>query len=313
MPDAAAVFSTYRVAALMDESMFDLPDAAAHTTKWGDPWLRWAKVGDYSGWYSIGERKPEFGERPSFWEAVLTLATEVGNGNLDAVHCIGPGILSVGGLGVTASSGYAQALLADCLEAAPAHFLNNMGRVIYESGGWVHTDENGNAAFASEDGRLVIEHGDIEFLVRRGGSQSGWQWTSFRKRIAKLWVESISRMLRHPKMDEVQARFCQQHIPRLMDPVRLLINWPREGIRDGWMFTREQQALWCVLMVAALEDEDQTWVLARDCIERSPTDARKSLQNLYKKVNDAAYTETFVARIWRSVRRVQKLFRIEVL
>jgi hypothetical protein len=214
---------------------------------------------------------------------------------------------------VTASSGYAQALLADCLDAAPSHFLNHMGRVICESGAWVHTDEHGAVAFASADGTLATEHGEIEFLVRRGGSTSGWQWTAFRKSIAKLWVESISRMLRHPKLDEVQVRFCQQHVPRLIVPMQSLINWPRKGIRDGWMFTKEQQALWCVIMVAAIEDEEQTLALVQDCIETSPADARRSLQNLHEKANDAAYTETFVARVRNSVRRVQELFGIEVL
>lgn len=288
--------------------MFELDDVRP-TTRAGDPWLRWARVGDYSGWYSVGERSPSFGERLSFWEAVLTLSTEVGNGKLDAVHCIGPGILSVGGLGITASSGYAQALLAYCLEAAPLHFMRHMGIVISESGAWLHSADDGSISFATQFG-LATAIRDIEYSVRRGGNVT---WSRSQKRVAKKWVEHTSKMLRNPKMDEIQVQFCSEHIPKLLTPVHSLIRWPNSGIRDGWMYTPEQQALWCVIMTSAIEDEDQTWNLARESIETSPVDARLSLQNFYEKAGHAAYTETFVRRVRNSVVRVQDLFRIKVL
>jgi hypothetical protein len=114
-------------------------------------------------------------------------------------------------------------------------------------------------------------------------------------------------------MDEVQVKFCSEHVPRLIAPIQSHIRWPKAGIRDGWMYTAEQQALWCVIMVAAIEDEDQTWTIVRDSIETRPADARASLRNLHEKVNDAAYTGTFVARVKNAVLRVQELFGIEVL
>lgn len=308
-PMNGTVFSTYRIAALMDESMFELPDDVRPTTRQGDPWLRWANVGNYSGWYSVGERSPNFGERLSFWEAVLTLATEVGNGKLDAVHCVGPGILSVGGLGVTASSGYAQALLADCLEAKPLHYMRHMGIVIAESGAWLHELDDGEVCLETQHG-LTTHIVQVEGAIRRGG---GTSWSRSQKRVAKKWVEYTSRMLRDPKMDDVQVQFCAKHVPKLLAPVHSLIRWPNSGIRDGWMYTPEQQALWCVIMTTAIEDEDQTWNLVQQSIETQPVDARASLVNLYQKVQHAAYTETFVRRVRNSVVRVQDLFRIRVL
>jgi hypothetical protein len=296
----------------MDESMFDLDQKAKPTTKQGDPWLRWANVGSYSGWYAIGQRKPSYGDRLNFWEAVVTLATEVGNGNLDAVHCIGPGILSIGGLGVTIASGYAQRLLADCLEAAPMRFMMEMGPVIHKSGAWLATARDGGTYLDAMSGGPVVEREKLHQLVRRGGGDAG-VWSASQKKMAKLWVEQTSRLLREPVLDQVQVAFCEKHIPKLLVSMRDRIGWPAAGIRDGWMYTPNQQALWCVIMVAALEDDEQTCALVERCVDVAPRDALKSLRTLYGEVSEATSTGTFVVRVKNAVRRSQEIFRINVL
>jgi len=308
MPDAA-VFLSSRVAGLTNSSVFEVPAGYRATTRKGDPWLRWARVGDYAGWYSIGERLPNFGPELSFWEAVLTLATEAGNGKLDAVHCIGPGILSVGGLGVTLVSGYAQALLAECLRADPLNWLGHMGRVIHDSGAWIAPMDNGAVVLTKKGVALSSE--DLNWAVRRGDPNA--HWLKPQKHVGKSWVTGVARMLRHPRMDQVQVEYCSEHIPKLIAPMQTLIGWPNSGIRDGWMYTPEQRALWCVLMVGAIEDEEQLLIVARDHVEQSPRDARSSLHNIYTKMVGSSHSESFIFRMRNAVARCQDLFGIQIL
>ena len=306
----------YRIAPLMDKRVFELPDKAPRTTTDGAPWLRWANVGEHSGWYSIGTRRldpvgsPTQEANDHFWSAVYTLASEVGNGCVDAVHCLGPGVLSVGGLGVTVSSGYGQALLTACLRQEPLWWLGSMAQVIHESKVALRHDVRGvgSAALFRTGGGALFSQEELDLAVR-GGSASE-KWTGAQKRLSFTWVECVSSLLRHAEMDPAQVQFCAAHVPDLIPGlVRERIAWPSNGIEDSWMWTIEQRALWAAAMVLVLEDEVQATTLIERGVKLLPQDARASLVELSKLAREQdGFTDTFRDRVLNTVRRVQEVF-----
>jgi len=310
-------WAAYRIAPLLDEHVFRLPEDAPRLTKDGKPWVRWANAcGDYSGYYALGTRPPELVDEPSdvFWHFVVGLASEVGNGMADAVHCVGPGVLSIGGMGVTLSSGYAQVLLGYCLEELPLHWVHAMMPVLRTSGVCVGLSDAGLRGWSLVAPELREAIATAEQLDRavRGGS-NGTQWHAVQKYRAKTWVSCVSEMLSHPGMDAAQARFCRAYVPQLMpSEARERISWPTNGIQDGWMFTDEQRALWACAMVLFIEDEQQATRLVMEHVQTEPIDAKASLRNLRDAAPDPKWTDTFRGRISNTVSRVQELFKFQV-
>lgn len=312
--------SPYRVAALLDTSVFDLPDKPGKTET-GAPWLSWANVGSYAGWYAMGSRpfdsSPEYtpSKKIPFWQAVYWLACEVGNGNLDAVHCVGPAILSLGGLGVTATSGFAQGLLGECLLTAPDQFLHHMARAMCESDAYVRRDSDAPVgwSFASApDGRRMAGAGQIGSVVSLGTPISSF-WTQSQRARARVWVECCSRLLRDQAFDKAQFRFLDRHVPSLlMDRTRLAIKWPAVGARDAWHWSAEQQAVWAATMVLAIEDEKLTDMLLDSASNWPVGDATATLRAMRENVLNADYPDTFQKRVINTQAKLQKIFRIDI-
>jgi hypothetical protein len=310
-------FSTTRIAPLLLEGAFELPDNPPLVTEDGRPWVRWARVGPWSGWYTLGTRQVRTGDEDSgigFWLAVCRLASEVGNGRADACHCLGPGVLSVGGLGLTVSSGFGSALLARCLCEAPLHWMTTMAPAIHASGTYVRVSDDGVDNVVLEN----VEHGKLrrqeEFEGAIRGGSTGDRWSGAQKRQARVWVECVSRALAHPAMDHAQAQFCRDHLPRLMGPAAGLIQWPSNGIQDGWMFTTEQRGMWALGMVLVIEDERQALRLFKDCVQWEPQDARASLSKMREVAGaeSIVYSDTFRKRVLHTVGRVQEVFHFHL-
>jgi hypothetical protein len=310
-------WSSHRIAALRDGNAFEIPADAPGKRKDGSPWLRWARVGKYSGWYAIGTRKMDPVTAPpeeSFWSRVYGLCAEVGNGNLDAVHCLGPGTLSVGGLALTLSAGYVPALLARCLHADPEAWLGAMAPAIAISDG-VHLTRceatPAGYALCTADGRPLTDQVELDIAVRAGSE--GTIWNGACKRYAHAWVESISRLLAMGSMDWVQLEFCRTYVPRMMPAaVAERIAWPRAGYRDGWMYSREQQALWAVAMALVVEDELQATRMLTEAVQTEPRDATEALALLVLLAEQASgYRDLFRRRVRNSVGQARYLFGVE--
>jgi hypothetical protein len=315
---SSSPFSTTRIAPLMSEGAFELPEDPPLVTEDGRPWVRWANVEPWCGWYTLGTRYYRGDEEPDtrdgFWGCVCRLAAEVGNGRADACHCLGPGVLSVGGLGLTVSSGFGVALLGRCLAEAPLHWVSCMSPVIHASGTYVRVSDGGVDSVVLEN----TEHGELhrqeEFEGAIRGGSTGDRWSGAQKRAARLWVEGVSRTLAHPAMDHAQAQFCRDHVPRILGPAAALIQWPSNGIQDGWMFTVEQRSLWALGMVLTIEDERQALHAFKDCIQWQPEDAKASLRNLRELAGreSIVYSETFRKRVGHTVERVQEVFHFHL-
>lgn len=306
-----ANWAACRIAPLRDEDVFRLDPSSPGVLGDGTPWVRWCNLGEWSGWYAIGTRQPptDFGTEPAFWSVVLALGTEVGNGRLDAVHCIGPGILSLGGIGTTLASGYGADVLGYCLVEQPALYLDTMAPVIIQSGAYPSPLPDGHWCLHHyERGALCLDH-ELRGAVMRSGS--GQRWTGGQKELARTWVTAVARLLSHWQMDAAQVRACSV-LPDLLPPAVLAaIGWPSNGDRDLWMYTREQQALWAATMVVFLEDFESASRLAGEAFQREPVDARASLRALRERA--AGYTKRFRRRVERAVDEVCRIYATEQL
>jgi hypothetical protein len=201
-------------------------------------WVRWATVGQHAGWYAIGTRKPQ-GER-SFWEKTFALATSVGNGHLDAVHAIGPGILSVGGMGVTMASGMAQRLLRYALKREPIRWMECMAPLLADAG------TLRVLGFTADDPLA-----DLELVIRASKPQ------------AKLWVECCSRLLRDARFESVQEEFLAGESHSVLGRLSMMLGFSEvhgyyrasEPVRwQIWDWSQEQMAVWALAIVMALSD-----------------------------------------------------------
>jgi hypothetical protein len=242
------------------------PDVGPARTEDGEPWVRWTKQGRYSGWFAVGSRLPRLSGKPTFWEAVYAVASACAGGNVDQVHCCGPGLLSLGGLGVTLRSGYAQLLLHRCLLADPARYVEVMMPVLREHGVFTKpwpASPSGVALFTSiptEGHRGILREMALREIAL--GHSDGIQWTGAQKKTARTWVACCSRLLRDQRMDPAQIAFAEEIMPPLLTwTTATAIRWPSSGLRgmlgaDG--YTREQQCIWALALVMSLQDEDQT-------------------------------------------------------
>jgi len=218
----------------------------------GEPWVRWVHRGIYDGWATQGSR--DASKKTTFWEVTFDAAVRVLGNRVDQVHCAGEGILSVGGLGVTLRSGYAQLLLHTCLVTDPAKFVDAMAPVFHATG--AHTKASnkvpGGVVLADERGRPVTSEEGLRDLVLLGSKSV--KWTNPQKQRARIWVSSISRLLRDERMDRAQVAFAEAILPGLLDDeLKALVRWPTHGAEDTWQYTREHQALWAFCLVTSIQ------------------------------------------------------------
>lgn len=294
--------SPYRVAGLVDDP-FDLPSDAPGRTDAGDVWLRWANVGSYAGWYAIGTRRPSAGKNSDFWTKVYALATAAGNGTVDGAHAIGPGILSLGGLGVTAASGFAQALLGECLQDHPSRWLACMAPALIESGAYPLPDP--------------AAPGGWSFAV---SSETAIRCTKDR---ARTWVLCCSHMLRDDRFDDSQVRFLARIGPEVLGTVlREKLRFAK--VRDTWAWSQEQQALWAAALVLALADtemattvlmdayRDTDWHLAHPHASGPAEAALCSLRDSIPVLAPRAVPEYFVSRLARTLERLPEYFEVRL-
>lgn len=306
MTEALHRLSPLRVSVRPDFDTLDvtLPEGAPTRTEDGKAWVRWAKYGSYSGWYAAGSRKPRFVGRPTFWEAVFSVACECAGGTVDQAHCCGRGVLALGGLGVTMRSGYAQLLLHCCLLANPGRFLEVMAPVIYECGAYIKvTDKSASGVALCSLGRLAMVEDDMRAIITAGSDSH--QWTTAQKARAKTWVSCCSQLLRDENMDKAQMSFMEEVMPALMtDATKAAVKWPRNGNgpRDWWQYTHSQQMLWALALVLALEDEEATErlmvaaVAAQAADSEAPMGSEYVLQQVNLEIQEPHYDNMFRTR-----------------
>jgi len=287
-------------------------------TKDGRPWTRWAKYGSYAGWHAVGARKPKLSGQPKFWEAVFSVACAVAGGNLDQVHCCGRGVLALGGLGVTMRSGYAQLLLHCCLINNPVRYVEVMAPVLKEVG--CYTKENDK----SPSGVVIYGYNDLPYVteieLRRlilSGSD-GVKWTNPQKSRAQLWVSCCSELLRDERMDAAQQSFAEEVMPALLtEDTKVAVKWPRQGPRDFWQYTKEQQLLWGLACVLALADEEETETLmvgARSLADVSEGfSAEDMLRQLDVQLYGGSYEQSFRDRCLAALVLLAKLMNVEAV
>jgi hypothetical protein len=298
------------------ESLLDVatPADAPARTEDGRPWVRWAKYGSYSGWYAVGARKPKLVGKPSFWQAVYSVACACAGGNVDQAHCYGRGVLGLGGLGVTMRSGYAQLLLHSCLLSNPARYVEIMAPVIRETGMYTKVTEKSPSGIAlCAHGKYALTEDQMRALVMMGSD--GMTWTTAQKKRAKVWVSCCSELLRDEAMDVAQQAFAEEVMPALLtDVTKTAIKWPRQGPRDWWQYTHEQQMLWALALVLVLEDEEQTERLVSAARDGAHGDedfsAAAVLRAIAVEVNEPGYDDMFRERCWMAAKNLTSLLGV---
>jgi hypothetical protein len=283
---------------------FGTPVDAPARTDDGRPWVRWAKYGAFSGWHAVGARKPRLVGKPTFWEAVYSVACACAGGNVDQTHCCGRGVLALGGLGVTMRSGYAQLLLHSCLLSNPARYVEIMAPVIRETGAYTKkTGKSPSGVALGVLGRYAMAEDQMRALVMMGSD--GIVWTNAQKKRAKLWVSCCSELLRDDSMDRAQHAFAEEVMPALLTvTTKEMISWPPNGLAGllgVGQYTHEQQMLWALSLVMALEDENQTETLVSDArtAARAQDDfsAEGVLRHMQRESTGSPYEGVFWARL----------------
>jgi hypothetical protein len=311
--------SPLRVAVRPDFDTIDvaLPENAPTRTEDGRPWVRWAKQGDYSGWYAVGSRKPQRVGTPSFWDAVFLVACECAGGTFDQVHCCGRGVLALGALGVTMRSGYAQLLLHCCLMANPARFVEIMSPVVLACGAYTKATENSPSGVAlCALGKYAMNEAQMRALVTAGSDSMAW--TRQQQARAKVWVSCCSQLLRDESMDKAQLSFLQEVSAALLtDTTRETLKWPRDGRNDGWwQYTKSQQMLWALALVMSLYDEEQTERLIVDSKQflqqqpDAPLGSEYVLAEIGNQVQDVSYEDTFRSRCELAMRLLSEMMEV---
>jgi hypothetical protein len=288
-------------------------DEGPARTEDGRAWVRWAKTGAFSGWYAVGARKPKLVGRPTFWGAVHAVACACAGGNVDQAHCCGRGVLALGGLGVTMRSGYAQLLLHCCLLANPARYVEVMAPVIRETGIYTKKTEKSPSGVAlCTHGKYAMNESQMRSLVMMDSDSI--TWTTSQKKRAKVWVACCSELLRDEAMDVAQHAFAEQVMPAILtDTTKEAIKWPK-GPRDAWQYTHEQQMLWALSLVMALEDEHDTATLV--CAARDgepledPLAAAAVLRNMQREVQDPHYGDMFRNRFVTAMALLAPLMQV---
>lgn len=270
----------------------------------GEPWVRWMKIGADTGWYARGTRELKFRE-PSFWEHVFLLCAEDG-ARMDTVHSVGPALLAIGPLGLTATSGWAQALLHTAFTAHPERYMRVMLRTIHITGTHVFLTGASEASFCFTEDPVRAPDELRDLLTLGSGPET---WKSHGKERSHLWVESCSRLLRDARFDKHQVLMLADMLPRLLSSrAKELLCWPDSGVTSGWGWSVEQRMLWSITLALALYDDELTNSLVSAMVQEKPIDAHVSLRNIMNiasRVDDA-----FAQRVVSTVKRASELFKV---
>lgn len=250
----------------------------------GRPWVSWVKLGEYQGWRA-GARPYSAG--PKFWEVVLTVASEYFATAANSVHCLGPGILSVGVLGLTMRGGYAQKLLQQCLLTDPVRFVNVMAPVLQKTG--ARTKSSGKSpssvVLVGQAGNLLTTDKDLRDVVMLGADSVAW--SSAQKTWAHLWVSSVSELLRDEAMDRAQAEVAAELLPLgLSSALAYRIRWPRHGAEDTWQYPRARQALWAFAMLWTVEDKERAEEFLLEHVESADSTELEVVEAVDKALAD---------------------------
>ena len=235
--------------------MFDvLPRDAAEPhrrTPAGEPWVTWQKHQNYGGWCAPGTRSLR-GATPVFWHITLGAASAVLGTRVDTVHAVGPAILSVGALGLTFRSGYGQLLLGECVKHEPFAFFNAMAPVLVTGARLRLTNKSpSGVALVAENGSSALTAAEIAEIVCLGSGPT--KWTRQAEKHARIWVSSVSALLRDECMDWAQERVTCLVLPKMISGRSALqLRWPRDGAEGTWQYTRERQALWAFAMILGI-------------------------------------------------------------
>ena len=284
-----------------DRGDFDVT-AVPPVTATGDPWTRWVKSDEYSGWLATGRVKLS-GREPKFWRLCLRLLCRMHGTRPDRVHSAGPGVLALGALGSTLATDAGVRVLGACLHAAPLLYMETMGPAMALGFFYPHGTE-------LQEGRhrgISLER--LRELVLLGSD--GKRWTSLQKERARTWVTAISTLLAKDEMVTAQANALSTVLPGLMtEETRRLVKWPREV--DGlWQYTREQQGLWLFAAALSTIDADVTTRLlgeyTREATYGTLASVGAALTSLEGVVGEAArvlFDELRVEDLWREEERV---------
>ena len=221
------------------------PEGTPDRTPEGRPWVSWVKKDGYQGWRAGARAVTSDGR---FWDSVLSIAGAYFGTHADDVHCLGQGILSVGVLGVTLESGYAERLLQQCLLTDPIRFVNVMAPILATGARMKPSDRSpSGVALVGPEGRPLLSARDLRDLVLLGSDSL--TWTNAQKSRARLWVSSVSELLRDTSMDRAQRDFASEILPTLLPKeIQHALRWPGHT-EDTWMYTKELQAAWAFAMV----------------------------------------------------------------
>lgn len=231
-------------------------DATAHptTTPSGLPWVRWARVGDNAGYIHDGSKLPGSADgADSFVGRVIRIGAAIGNTRLDAVHCVGDGILSVGPLGFDMSDGAAIRLLAACVDLNGSKALDTLAEVCVQSGYYFGEDN-----LRGLGGREVVAAPCSESIIRSGTVGKQARWNPNNKKRAHQWVESIARLLRdvewkplHPTVLDV----LQRQLPT--DQLHQTLGLPDVAVSE-YMYAVESRAVAAVMLALAYKHQERT-------------------------------------------------------
>ena len=247
----------------------------ARRTPDGKPWVRWEKRKDSAGWFTPGTRR--LGGPSVFWKITLNAASKALGTFVDGAHCVGLPILSMGALGITVASGYGQLLLRECLVCEPEVFLNTMAPVLATGARIKSTGKSpSGVALVDSNGQLALTVTEIGEVIRLG---CGWnKWTRQAERHARIWVTSVSALLRDERMDRAQQKFASIVLPTLLsDRVALGLRWPRDGAEGTWQYTRERQVLWAFAMVLGIFGRDAASVILERVFREAADDSDEEL------------------------------------
>lgn len=290
----------------------DLPEHAwgsPDRTPEGEAWVRWIRVGDQSGWVARGTRPPKF-RSPGFWEQVFLLACPTGNERMDATHALGESPLSIGPLGFTVTSGYAQGLLHACFMHHPDVYMRAMLPLINVTAVHVFESELAPGGFAFvQHGDELISAADLCEAIRPAETSLGGR--AFAKERSRLWVSKCSRLLRDARFDQRQVEHLSWMLPDLLtERSRRILLWPAHGVSDAFGWTAEQRALWATALVLALRREKEANEMVEALVLDDPIDARKSLQSI--RTTATGFEDDFARDVVHTVTRASEIFKVEL-
>jgi hypothetical protein len=260
-----------RIAGPLDPDERD--DERPPRTAEGRAWVRW-RIATRAGWYAAGARPYQPSANPTFWEKVAMVA--MGTRNVDTCHAIGDEVLALSGIGFTATSGFAQLLIRECLLLDPERWVDVMAPAVHTSGCVVKKCEASLSGIGFARVRDSASHTrlGISLAVRAGGD--GLSWSPAARDMSRTWVECCSELLRHKPMDAAVLRTLEALPPVLSEEARARLAMP--ATITGWGWTIEQQALWALVLAFALRCHECAERLVLDCVGIEPRDAGEALR-----------------------------------